>query len=332
MTHVGYRTVDSDFPGLDQYDVIVVAFSGGKDSLACVLHLLELGVPTSKIELWHHLVDGREGSRLMDWPVTESYCQVVADHLGIPLFFSWKEGGFEREMLRHEQPTSPIHFETPQGVLQVGGKGPLGTRRKFPQVTGNLSQRYCSPYLKIDVCASAIRNQPRFQHSRTLVVTGERAEESSGRAKYAVFEPDRSDGRTGKSGRHVDHWRPVHRWTESQVWQILQRHSLRAHPAYWLGFSRCSCRFCIFGQADQWATANAVDPRGFLQVQSYEQEFGVTIHRKESLVELAARGQVHPAVSLEAKRVAMSPEYSLPIVQDPWELPPGAYQHSGGPT
>lgn len=52
------------------YDCYVVAFSGGKDSVALVLHLLELGVPAEKIELWHHLVDGREGSALVDWPCT----------------------------------------------------------------------------------------------------------------------------------------------------------------------------------------------------------------------------------------------------------------------
>lgn len=37
-----------------RYDAILVAFSGGKDSLACLLHLLDLGVDRSKIELWHH--------------------------------------------------------------------------------------------------------------------------------------------------------------------------------------------------------------------------------------------------------------------------------------
>jgi tRNA(Ile)-lysidine synthase TilS/MesJ len=47
-------------PDLNSYDVIVVAFSGGKDSIACVLHLLELGGPRERIELWHHDVDGRE--------------------------------------------------------------------------------------------------------------------------------------------------------------------------------------------------------------------------------------------------------------------------------
>jgi diphthamide synthase (EF-2-diphthine--ammonia ligase) len=53
-------------------------FSGGKDSLAAMLLLLELGVSPERIENHHHEVDGREGSRLMDWPVTHSYMQKVS--------------------------------------------------------------------------------------------------------------------------------------------------------------------------------------------------------------------------------------------------------------
>lgn len=78
------------------YDRIVVFFSGGKDSVACVLHLLECGVDPERIELHHHLVDGREGSSLMDWPVTDAYCQAFADAFSLKLYFSWKERGFER--------------------------------------------------------------------------------------------------------------------------------------------------------------------------------------------------------------------------------------------
>ncbi|MFI4926375.1 MAG: hypothetical protein ACHP7E_01645, partial [Burkholderiales bacterium] len=63
----------------------------------CLLRLLELGVPRSRIECQHHLVDGREGSTLMDWPVTESYCTALCQALGVPLTFSWREGGIERE-------------------------------------------------------------------------------------------------------------------------------------------------------------------------------------------------------------------------------------------
>lgn len=39
---------------LDEYSRVVIAFSGGKDSRACLLHLLELNVPRIKIKLQHH--------------------------------------------------------------------------------------------------------------------------------------------------------------------------------------------------------------------------------------------------------------------------------------
>ncbi len=63
-----------------------------------------------------------------------------------------------------------------------------------------------------------IRNQDRFLDRRTLIVTGERVEESRARKGYATFDPDRSDTRTGtRRRRRVDHWRPVHGLTEVAV-------------------------------------------------------------------------------------------------------------------
>ena len=35
-------------PDLASYDRIIVAFSGGKDSIACLLTLIEAGVPASR--------------------------------------------------------------------------------------------------------------------------------------------------------------------------------------------------------------------------------------------------------------------------------------------
>ena len=70
---------------LTTYDRVIVAFSGGKDSAACLFHLLELGVDRSKIELHHHLVDGedqQEADGLMDWPCTNDYCRKVAEAFG----------------------------------------------------------------------------------------------------------------------------------------------------------------------------------------------------------------------------------------------------------
>lgn len=190
-------------PKLSSYDVFLVTFSGGKDSLACFLHLLDLGVPRNKIELWHQDIDGQEGSTLMDWPCTQDYVRKVAQAFKVPVYYSWREGGFEREMLRKDAATARTIWEEPGGKRgSSGGEGQAGTRRKFPQLSPDLSVRWCSAALKIDVAASAIRNQKRFDNKRVLYLSGERREESksptSGRATYEEFEPQRSDKRTGR--------------------------------------------------------------------------------------------------------------------------------------
>lgn len=321
-------------PRLEDYDKILVQFSGGKDSQAAFLHLLDLGVPREKIELWHQDIDG-DDDQFMDWPSTPSYCQAFAKAFGVPLYRSGKVGGFRREMLRDNAPTAPIWFETPEGeVRQVGGtSGKLGTRRKFPQVSASLSTRWCSAYLKIDVASVAINNQDRFLGRKTLVVTGERAEESAARAKYATFERHRCDNRAGaRRARLVDHFRPVHGWQESQVWAILERYRVNPAPSYRLGWGRLSCMTCIFGSASQWASARKVAPLQFKVVADYEQQFGVTIHRTKTVVALADEGTPYD-MDLATMAEAVSREFTGPIIlkEGEWTLPKGAYGESCGP-
>ena len=317
---------------LASYDKIIVYFSGGKDSLASLLYLLEQGVPTEKIELWHHEIDGREGSTLMDWNCTPDYCRKVAAAFNIPIYFSWKVGGFEGEMLRENSLTAPTRFETPDGdVKQIGGtRGKPNTRLKFPQVSADLSVRWCSSYLKIEVGAPGIRNQKRFQHSRTLTVSGERAEESAARSKYAEFEADRTDKRNGRAARHVDRFRPVHKWSEAEVWAIIERFKVNPHPAYHLGWGRVSCQFCIFGSDDQWASCQKVDPERFDEIVLYEGLFETTIHRSKAVADRANKGtpyQMDPAMI----KIANSTEYNEPVFVEDWTLPAGAFGESCGP-
>jgi 3'-phosphoadenosine 5'-phosphosulfate sulfotransferase (PAPS reductase)/FAD synthetase len=314
------------------YDRCLVFFSAGKDSIACVLLLLELGVPRDRIELHHHLVDGREGSDLMDWPITDSYCKAFAAALGLEISFSWKQGGFEREMLRDRQPTAPTMIPVNGQMKAVGGEGPEGTRLKFPQVSASLATRWCSSYLKISAGAAYITHHPKFATGKTLVVTGERAEESSARAKYEQFEAHRTDNRTGpRAKRWVDQWRPVHQWTEQQVWQILEKWRLAVHPAYRLGWARASCFGCIFGGSNQWASVRAVDERRFIRIANYEQRFGVTIHRTRSVVEQADRGTPYKMDPRDVA-LAMSTDYTEPIFVEKWTLPAGAYGEGCGPS
>jgi 3'-phosphoadenosine 5'-phosphosulfate sulfotransferase (PAPS reductase)/FAD synthetase len=330
-------------PDFNSYDHIIVAFSGGKDSLACLLHLLKLGADPRKIELHHHDVDGN-GNIFMDWAVTPDYCRKIAGALGggLPIYFSYKDGGFEREMNRENARTAPIKFEEPDGqggvkVSQIGGKGKTGTRLKFPQLAADLMVRWCSAYLKIDVMSAAICNQTRFRKKRLLVVTGERAQESTARSKYKTFEPHRTDRRNGTTARSrlADHWRPIHGWSETQVWEIIREFGVVPHVAYQLGWSRLSCLACIFGSPNQWATILHIFKERFEQIEAYETKFGITIRRSMTIRQAAAKGKVYPAALNKPDLVALaqSEEWNMPVIvpSSEWVMPAGAFGENAGP-
>jgi len=319
---------------LDEYDLVIVSYSGGKDSLACLLHLLELGVPRSKIELHHNDVDGH-GEPLMDWPVTTAYVKATGAALGIPVVFSWREGGFVQEMLRDHSPTAPVSYErNGQRVSLPTVRATPGTRLKFPQVSADLSVRWCSSALKIDPFARVLTNEPAYQGKKILVVTGERAQESPARAKYQDAEPHRTDSKR----RLVHHWRPVLDWKEEQVWEIIERWGVRPHPAYQLGFGRTSCLACIFGNDDQWASVRAMAPERFRRIAQLEKDFRSTIKKGQSVEDMARKGKEFVSDKPEElRRLAMSPdaftaEHFFLARGEVWKAPAGAYKRCGGPT
>jgi 3'-phosphoadenosine 5'-phosphosulfate sulfotransferase (PAPS reductase)/FAD synthetase len=322
----------------DQYDLCIVSLSGGKDSLAVALDLLERGVPRARVQLWHQCVDGDPGADepFMDWPCTPGCVRAVGRALGVRVLCQWRLGGFLGELLKDGARTRPVRFDRQDGgVGEAGGlRGTVGTRRRFPQPTGDLRVRWCSAVLKIDAAALALANEPAFRAGRRLLfLTGERREESPNRAGYAEREPHRCDCRR----RRVDAWRSVIDWPEARVWDILRRWRVVPHPAYRLGFPRVSCLSCIFGGPDQWASVRQIAPERFARVLAYERAFGCSIRRGADVEAQADRGRPYPACEDAALvRLALSPDYPddqvvLPEGQ-PWELPPGAFRRGGGPT
>ena len=166
---------------LEEYKKIIVLFSGGKDSLACVLDLLERGVPRERIELWHHDIDGGHPDRKMDWPVTQAYVRAVSEYLGLALRISWRVNGFWGEVyrlgaswpIRYLEPDSGIVRECKLSEKQIRSAQlretilnsmeqaeleQMGCRMKFPAKSGNLATRWCSSILKIMVADSVIRS------------------------------------------------------------------------------------------------------------------------------------------------------------------------------
>jgi 3'-phosphoadenosine 5'-phosphosulfate sulfotransferase (PAPS reductase)/FAD synthetase len=318
---------------LDWYDHFLVSFSGGKDSIALALGLLKKGVARERIVLMHQHVDGEPSvdQPFMDWPCTEGYCRAFAQATGLRLIFQWRHGGFHREMFKENARTAPVSFERLDGSIGTAGgvRGKIGTRRLFPQVTADLSKRWCSPSLKIDVASIAINNEPCFRGKRLLFLSGERRQESAARSRYAEMESHR----TNTKARHVDHWRMVIDWSEQQVWDIMREFGVTPHPAYRLGWGRVSCLACIFGQGDQWASVRLIAPNLFARIAQYERAFGKTIHRGKSVVDLADKGTPYPECS-DRKLVALALSRDYPrdqIKTDAWTLPPGAFKHCGGP-
>lgn len=175
---------------LEEYDLIVVLFSGGKDSMACYYKLLELGVPKEKMELWHHDIDGGHPTRRMDWRCTANYVKAFADAEEIILRVSYRVNGFFGELYRVGA-SEPIEWIDPETGEIMKCRPSInytrcqeikekltedieeqlkeyGYRMKFPAKTGDLSKRWCSAYLKICVADTVMSNLDRMEELERL--------------------------------------------------------------------------------------------------------------------------------------------------------------------
>jgi 3'-phosphoadenosine 5'-phosphosulfate sulfotransferase (PAPS reductase)/FAD synthetase len=324
---------------IHDYDYYVIAFSGGKDSTACILWLLEQGIDRTKVELWHHLIDGPD-DHFMDWKVTMAYCKAFASALNLPIYFSWREGGYRAELLKNNSISKDIFFETPTGVdvYEVQRARPA-TRRKFPQTCMKMELRWCTSFLKIDVGRIAITHQERFKNKKLLFITGERAEESPKRALYQVFEIHKMDLRDGKRfKRHVDAFRPVHKWSTVEVWDIIKRWKINPHPCYKIGFGRCSCAGCIFGNKDQFASLKKASAGIFQGILDHEKEFRFAIHSKgkgKNAVPYYLDEYIDEGIPYQMKEKDIASinnvEYNEPIFLDEWVEPLGMKGDLRGP-
>lgn len=259
---------------------VIIAFSGGKDSVAMVLRsIYELKIPKSQIELWHHEVDGA-GENLFDWQCTPSYCQAFADAMGVPLLFSYSGGGILKEMYRENDYRQPMYFQNEAGGEFIKTEPrklekDVMTRRKFPAVASDLSTRWCSSVAKIEVMSKAINRLPRFQTGNFVVMTGERRAESKNRAKYHEIEKYKTN-----ENRQSLTWRCVIDMSDEEVWAMYEKYKIQPHPCYELGWGRCSCQLCIFGQKNTWASINQISPEKIQRIVGIEKELQHSLYNE----------------------------------------------------
>lgn len=347
---------------LEMYDLVIVLISGGKDSIACYYKLLELGVPKSKIEFWHHDVDGGHPSRTMDWRCTANYIRSFAEAEQIPLRVSWRKNGFFGELYRigaseliewvdpetgeiYQCPPSKKYMECQKlkvaAISEMENKlAEFGYRMKFPMKSGDLSRRWCSAYLKIMVADTVLRNMNSVAANLTktrkniklLIVSGERRGESVGRSKYNEIEIHRTNA-VSKHYRTVHQWRPVIDYSERDIWEVRKRHKVNPHPCYRAGWNRCSCAMCIFSTPRLFAGIRELYPKEYALLCQDEKVLGFTLDNHcdlETYIGSADSCVYHG--DKEAIQSLLTGEFPVEsvYVNGKWKYPAGAFHGAAG--
>jgi 3'-phosphoadenosine 5'-phosphosulfate sulfotransferase (PAPS reductase)/FAD synthetase len=227
-------------------------------------------------------------------------------------------------------------YERQDGSIRTipNARAKIGTRGMLPARTNDMNIRWCSSHGKVDVLRQTIVDDERFLNSRTLILTGERREESPRRMRYEAFQRFHSDRRDSpRLRRHVDRFRPVLEWTKVQVWDILARWELTPHPSYDLGFGRASCRTCVFLTRNGWRTVRDLYPSAIATIADREASSGRTIEQGMSVLEQADRGVAYDAAIrlTDLAELADRTEWTVPMRRSPWTLPAGAFGENTGP-
>jgi 3'-phosphoadenosine 5'-phosphosulfate sulfotransferase (PAPS reductase)/FAD synthetase len=189
-------------------------------------------------------------------------------------------------MHRENETIQPVYFQKEMGgeyfeVLPQDKPEFHSTRRKFPAVGADLNTRWCSWIAKISVMQKAINHSEKYTNANIVIMTGERRDESTARAKYHEIEKYRSFTKA----RRAISWRPIIDWTEKQVWEAIERWKVQPHPCYELGWGRCSCQLCIFSSENTWASLQEINPDKVKRIDEIEKDFNFTLYAEKKIKE-----------------------------------------------
>ena len=231
-----------DIPTLVRRNALfVLNHSGGKDSQAMTLGLVDLGVPTSQM-LAIHAPLGR-----IEWPGTIAHIRSTIPP-GVPLAFARVASG--KTLLERVE-----------------------ERGMFPDP----GRRWCTSDFKRGPIEREIRRHLRAhpEHGGLVVnCIGMRADESPGRSRLRAW--SRSE-RNSKAGRDWHDWLPIHGWRVADVFGRIERAGQRPHWAYAAGMSRLSCSFCIMASRNDLRTAAKLRPDLYREYVALEERLGHTL-------------------------------------------------------
>ncbi|MCH7381304.1 phosphoadenosine phosphosulfate reductase family protein [Acinetobacter higginsii] len=239
---------------IHQGALFVINHSGGKDSQAMMIKLLEF-VPKSQILVVHASLGE------MEWHGALEHAQKQADDAGVPFIVACAIKSF-LEMVLHK-------FKT----------------RVYVPSWPSSANRQCTSDLKRDPIKREVR---RFANAngftRIVNCMGMRAEESTNRAKKAVWEINKSEH--GRAGRSWHNWLPIHALNTKQVFETIAQAGQQTHWAYRKN-DRLSCVFCIFASVGDLIHGATIRPELYALYCKIEEITGYTMHMSmESLPQI----------------------------------------------
>lgn len=208
-------------PDLDKPGRVIVAFSGGKDSIATWLYLTELGWDVKCL----FADTGWESDE------TYKYLDLLESSHKINLIRVYPE---VRDIFEIDSPVKSKYKDIWFNIINMKSLTLLKGRPPGP------TARFCTTVLKLRPSARWVRSN---SCDIDIVACGVRAEESHKRREMPVFTYDD----LMKKYR----WMPIHSWSHKDVFEIAKRHNIPPNPLYLKGCARVGCWPCIFARKSE---------------------------------------------------------------------------------
>ncbi|MFI1201698.1 phosphoadenosine phosphosulfate reductase family protein [Streptomyces sp. NPDC020883] len=277
-------------------DWILLNSSGGKDSQAMASHVCALA---AKLGLLHRVVIVHADLADVEWGGTRKLAEDQARRLGVRFEVVKAEGG---DLLARTVARFVKLKEKAEKEARDEGRDPATA--KIAPAWPSSSARWCTSDLKRGPIRKLMTRLVAElgdlgRPVRILNCMGQRAAESAPRAKLTPVEVDRPAS-NGK--RHVTTWRPIHSWTDVEVWKEIARSGLPYHEAYDWGMSRLSCSFCVLGCEADVVLAARLRPKKAAEYVAVETKVGADFKHGLSMRQIVERANALDAEYGELRR------------------------------
>lgn len=260
---------------------IIVTFSGGKDSLASLLWIINNF--SKKFEIV--FCDTKWESQ-----ITYDYIQSISEKLQMPItvLSSKKYDGFIDLALKKKRfPSTRARFCTEElktkpmidyildqvndDVMVIQGiRGAESLSRSKMQSQCNYFKYYIEPYQTNTMLVDSLSKQDKLtpSQSKKLTKASERLKIGKEDAKFHTYR--KKEVLSYMKFHATDVWRPIFDWTAQQTIEYILENGFTPNPLYRMGFKRVGCFPCIMSANTEIYQLGQRFPERIIEIAEYE--------------------------------------------------------------